>query len=155
MARGARRGANAPSRHRSPLLQVPRALTQAGDRPGGGHPRRNKDGDCRTSAHNAFAVIRTATQPAQRRRLSPEPQVPRALIWRGRDGSQSTRRSLLITPGLKARRQERPGQFHFEADTVSPRGTMNPDFPGRRDRGTQGGSTPLFGEFPHWLLWAP
>ena len=89
---GARRGANAPSRHRSPLLQVPRA--QGGDRPGGGHPRRNKDGDGRTSVHNALAVIRTATQPAQRRRLSPEPQVPRALIWRGRNGSPQVPRAL-------------------------------------------------------------
>ena len=71
----------------SPLLQVPRALTQGGDRPGGGHPRRIKDGDGRTSVHNALAGIRTATQLAQGRRLSPEPQVPRALTWRGRDGS--------------------------------------------------------------------
>ena len=100
----ARRGANAPSRHRSPLLQVPRALTQGGDRPGGGHPRRNKDGDGRTSVHNALAVIRTATQPAQRRRLSPEPQVPRALIWRGRDGSPQVPRAL--TRGAAPRRPE-------------------------------------------------
>ena len=101
---GARRGANAPSRHRSPLLQVPRALTQGGDRPGGGHPRRNKDGDGRTSVHNALAVIRTATQPAQRRRLSPEPQVPRALIWWGRDGSPQVPRAL--TRGAAPRRPE-------------------------------------------------
>ena len=73
---------------------MPRALTQGGDRPGGGHPRRNKDGDGRTSVRNALAVIRTATQPAQRRRLSPEPQVPRALIWRGRDGSPQVPRAL-------------------------------------------------------------
>ena len=82
--RGARRGANAPSRHRSLFLQVPRALTQ--DRPGGGHPRRNKDGDGRTSVHNALAVIRTATQPAQRRRLSPEPQAGTGRFPAGAEG---------------------------------------------------------------------
>ena len=54
-------------------------------------------------------------------------------------------RSLLITPGLKGK----------NADTVSPRGTMNPDFPspmppmagdaeqlGKRDRGTRSWTAP-------------
>ena len=70
---GARGGENAP-RHMSPLLQVPRALTQGGDRPGGGHPRRNKDGDDRTSVLNTPAGVRTTAQLAQRQRRSPTPR---------------------------------------------------------------------------------
>ena len=92
---------------------MPRALTQGGDRLGGGHPRRNKDGDGRTSVHNALAVIRTATQLAQRRRLSPEPQVPRALIWRGRDGSPQV-------PGGRTQQARVPDNWQH---TATPRNT--------------------------------
>ena len=53
-------------------------------------------------------------------------RTPRRALPPGKTGTQSGRRSLLITPGLKARRQECQAP---EADTVSPRGTMNPDFP--------------------------
>ena len=128
---GARGGASAPGRHMSPLLQVP---TQGGDRPGGGHPRRIKDGDGRTSVHNALAGIRTATQLAQGRRLSPEPQVPRALTWRGRDGSPQVPRALTrgaapsrpecrITGSTPQRQGTRPGgsRFHFLRPTSSSR----------------------------------
>ena len=82
-----RGGENAPSRHMSPLLQVPRALIQGGDRPGGGHPRRNKVGVDRTNVPSTPAGVRTTAHLAQRQRRSPVPQVPRALIWQGRDGS--------------------------------------------------------------------
>ena len=100
--------------------------------------------------------------------------------------------------GKNAPKPRLHGQFHPEADTVSPRGTMNPDFPSPmppmagdaeqlgdqvldrpeclpafriphltdrvaivqlrfRSRPLRDGegSTPPFGEFPHWLLWAP
>ena len=132
--RGARGGENAPSRHMSPLLQVPRALTQGGDRPGGGHPRRNKDGDDRTSVLNTPAGVRTTAQLAQRQRRSPVPQVPRALIWQGRDGSPQVPRALTrgaapsrpecrTTGSTPQRRGTRPGgsRSHFRRPTSSSR----------------------------------
>ena len=84
--------------------------------------------------HNALAVIRTATQLAQRRRLSPEPQVPRALIWRGRDGSPQVPRALTrgaapsrpecrITGSTPQRQGTLPGgsRSHFRRPTSSSR----------------------------------
>ena len=134
----------------------------------------------------------------------PEGHSPRGKRGPGQGGGPSSSHQGSKPGGKSAPKPRLHGQFHPEADTVSPRGTMNPDFPspmppmagdaeqlgkegqgdqvldrpeclpafrvphltdrvaivqlGFRSRGEnlfRGGSTPLFGKFLHWLLWAP
>ena len=83
----------------------------------------------------------------------PEGPSPRGKRGPNQGGGPSSSHQGSKPGGKNAPKPRLHGQIQCEADTVSPRGTMNPDFPplpemrnnwGRRNRGTRSWTVPAF-----------